>query len=107
MDYSQVLERAMRMAEQESYSPLDMTYEEILTRIQTISTTLKRVMPHSERILLSAERHGLRLRLQRAEQVAQRLLGGTTLDFDCPKCGRLTTFQKGTPAGSINCPVCQ
>lgn len=77
MEYHQVLEQAMRMEEKESFSPIALTREEMLSRIASITETLKGSMPHSERILLAAERHGLRTRLERVKAIANKLMGKT------------------------------
>ena len=85
MDYYQALEQEMRREEKEVSTPLDLTYEQMVCRIEEITEFLKKSgVRSSERIILSAERHGLRLRLKRAEDVAKRLLGKSE---PCPHHG--------------------
>ena len=78
MDYYTAMEEAMIVAAEDSLKPTDMTRDQMIFRIGEISEILKksRVLD-VERFLLHAERQTYRLRLQRAEQVAQRLLGGS------------------------------
>lgn len=107
MDYYTAMEEAMVQAAEDSLQPTDLTRDQMIAQIDVISGLLMGSLPDWRRISLTADRQELRLRLLRAEQIAQRLLGGITYDFDCPKCGRLTIYQKGTPAGSIKCWACQ
>lgn len=79
MDYYTAMEDAMVQAAEDSFLPTDLTRDEMFMRIEEISEFLKKSgVRTGERIGLHAERHELRLRLIRAEQVAQRLLGGNS-----------------------------
>lgn len=76
MDYYTAMEEAMIDAAEDSRLPTELTREQMVGRIEQISEFLRKSGVRSdERIMLHAERHGLRLRLLRAEQIAQRLLG--------------------------------
>jgi len=67
---------AMEQAQKDSFLPTDLTRDQMLTAIADIGDRLRQSRVRSdERIILHAQRHEFRLRLQRAEQVAQRLLG--------------------------------
>lgn len=76
MDYYTAMEEAMIDAVERSFLPTDLTRDQMLSRIDEITEFLKKSGVRSdERIILSAERKEYRLRLQRADEVAQRLLG--------------------------------
>jgi hypothetical protein len=76
MAYYGALENAMKEAREDSFLPTDLTREQMLIAIQDISYTLKSSgIGNGQRIVLAAERHTLRLRLQRADDVTTRLLG--------------------------------
>lgn len=75
MDYYGAMEEAMIDAAEDSLKPTDMSGSEMMRVILCIGISLKGSLPDSERIILTAQRQELRLRLLRAEQVAQRLLG--------------------------------
>jgi len=56
--------------------PTELTRDQMGFRIEEITEFLKKSGVRSdERIIMHAERHELRLRLRRAEEVANRLLG--------------------------------
>lgn len=79
MDYYNAMEDAMVKAAEDSFLPTALTRDQMLTIIADIGDRLRQSGVRSdERIILHAQRHELRLRLQRAEQVAQRLLGGNS-----------------------------
>jgi len=77
MDYYGALAEALIDAEFRSYLPTELTRDQMLNDIDIITTLLKGSLPEWRRIVLCADRQELRLRLRRAEQVAQRLLGGS------------------------------
>jgi hypothetical protein len=78
MDYYTAMEEAMIEAAEESLKPTNLTRDQMVSRIEEITECLKKSGVRSdERILLHAERQTYRLRLIRAEQVAQRLLRGS------------------------------
>ena len=75
MDYYTAMADAMIDAEKRSFLPSELGREQMIFRIEEITEFLKKSRGRSdERIILSAQRQELRLRLQRAEQVANRLL---------------------------------
>lgn len=77
MDYYAAMEEAMIEAREDSFLPTKMTRDQMLTAIDDITGMLKGCLTSdNERIILSAKRQELRLRLLRAEEIAQRLLGG-------------------------------
>lgn len=73
--YYTAMEDAMVDAAEESLRSTDKTHAQMLSDIDDISEELKHGLPDSVRIILTAQRHTLRLRLQRVEEVARRLLG--------------------------------
>jgi hypothetical protein len=78
MDYYTAMEDAMVQAREDSFLPTNLTRDQMLTVIADIGDRLRQSRVRSdERIILHAQRHEFRLRLKRAEQVAQRLLGGS------------------------------
>jgi len=78
MDYYTAMEEAMVQAEEDSFLPTELTRDQMMTAIDDITGILKTSGVRSdERIILHAQRQEFRLRLRRAEQVAQRLLGGS------------------------------
>lgn len=79
MDYYTAMEDAMVQAAEDSFLPTDLTRDQMLTAIADIGDLLRQSGVRSdERIILHAQRHELRLRLKRAEEMAQRLLGGNS-----------------------------
>lgn len=75
MTYYEALQEAMDDAREQSFLPTALTRAQMLTAIEDITRMLKGSMSDGERIILCADRQELRLRLRRAEEIAQRLLG--------------------------------
>jgi hypothetical protein len=75
MDYYTAMEDAMVQAAEDSFLPTTLTRDQMMTAIEDISVLLMGSLPDWRRISLSADRQELRLRLRRAEEVANRLLG--------------------------------